>query len=90
MGITMIGRAFAALAEGYWLASKGEEPAQPEALQALAAAGERYRRSDAEFDDELNEWTPLSRLVAIAFAASPDEIASLKGELASEGDDDRA
>lgn len=47
----------------------------------LDAAGEDYIGADAEFDDELTTETPLSRLVAIAFDATPDEIADLKGEL---------
>ena len=77
----------AGAAEVYWLAMGGKEPTQAEALNALDCAGDRYRGADAEFDDELNEWTPLSRLVAVAFAATPEEIADLKGE--TPDDDDR-
>lgn len=62
------------------MAMGDREPTQAEALNALDTAGDRYRGADAEFDDELNEWTPLSRLVAIAFSATPEEISDLKGE----------
>ncbi len=41
--------------------------------------------ADAEFDDELIGETPLSRLVAIAFGATDEELADLRGEL--EGED---
>lgn len=80
MGNHDVGRAMAGAAEVYWLAIGDKEPTQAEALSALEKAGERYQGADAEFDDELNEWTPLSRLVAIAFNATPEEIADLKGE----------
>lgn len=70
----------AGAAEVYWLAMDDRVPTQAQALAALDKAGERYQGADAEFDDELNEWTPLSRLVAIAFNATPEEIADLKGE----------
>lgn len=41
----------------------------------LRVVGERYRGADAEFDDELNDHTtPLGRMVAIAFEATPEEL----------------
>ena len=80
MGHHDVGRGMAGAAKVYWLAMGDREPTQEQALAALDAAGEDYHGADAEFDDELNEWTPLSRLVAIAFAATPEEISDLKGE----------
>lgn len=81
MGNHAVGRAMAAAARGFW-AGNGDAPVTKErALAVLDAAAEDFHGADAEFDDELIEDTPLSRLVAIAFDATPDEIADLKGEL---------
>ena len=78
MGNHDVGRSMANAAKVFWLV-KGDAPvSKEEALAALNAAGEDYIGADAEFDDELYAWTPLSRLVAIAFDATPDEIADLK------------
>lgn len=86
MGNHDVGRAMAAASEGFW-AGNGDAPVSKErALAVLDAAGKRFIGADAEFDDELNEETPLSRLVAIAFDATPDEIADLKGEYACDED----
>lgn len=87
MGNHDVGRAMAGAAEGFW-AGNGEVPVSREkALAVLDAAAKRYIGADAEFDDELNEETPLSRLVAIAFDATPDQIADLKGEYPCEDGD---
>ncbi len=80
MGNHDVGRGMSAAARAFWIAMGDKQPTKEQALAALDAAAEDYRGADAEFDDELNEETPLSRLVAIAFDASPDEIADLKGE----------
>ncbi len=79
MGNHDVGRAFAASAKVFWLAMGNNKPTKEQALAALDAVGEEYRGADAEFDDELHEVTPLSRLVAIAFDATPDEMADLDG-----------
>lgn len=80
MGNHDVGRVMAAAAEAFWTGN-GEEPVSIEkALRVLDAAASRFIGADAEFDDELSTWTPLSRLVAIAFEATPDEIADLKGD----------
>lgn len=85
MGNHDVGRAMASAAEGFW-AGNGDAPvAKEKALAVLDAAAKRWIGADAEFDDELHEETPLSRLVAIAFDATPEELADLKGELP--GDD---
>lgn len=88
MGNHDVGRGMAAAARVFWLAMGDRKPTKEQALAALDAAAEEYRGADAEFDDELHEETDLSRLVAVAFDATPEEIASLKGELASESEDD--
>jgi hypothetical protein len=81
MGNHDVGRALAAAAKGFW-AGNGDAPVTREkALAFLDAVGEGFRGADAEFDDELITETPLSRLVAIAFDATPDELADLRGEL---------
>ena len=85
MGNHDIGRGMAAAAKVFWLVN-GEAPVSPEkALLALDAMAEDYIGGDAEFDDEFCEETDLSRLVAIAFEATEEELADLRGE--TEGDD---
>lgn len=80
MGNHDVGRAMAAGAKGFW-AGRGDNPVTPaEAMAVLDAIAEDFRGSDAEFDDELSEDTPLSRLIAIAFEATPEQIASRDGE----------
>lgn len=66
MGNHDVGRAMASAAEVFWLAMGERVPTKEQALAALDKAGERWRGADTEFDDELHEVTPLSRLVAIA------------------------
>lgn len=78
MGNHDVGRGMAAGAKAFLGAVL--VPTKEQALAALDSLAEPYRGADAEFDDELHEETPLSRLVAIAFDATPDEIADLKGE----------
>ena len=79
MGNHDVGRAMAAAAEAFW-AGNGDAPVdRDKALRVLDAAGERFRGADAEFDDEFFGETPLSRLVAIAFDATPEEIKSRDG-----------
>jgi len=80
MGNHDVGRAMSAAAKAFW-AGNGDAPVtQEKALAVLDAAAEDFIGADAEFDDELIDETPLSRLVAIAFEATPDEVADLKGE----------
>lgn len=76
----------AAAARVFWLANGDAEVTKEKALAALEAAAEDYIGADAEFDDELYEVTPLSRLVAIAFEATPAEMDDLMGKL--DDDDD--
>lgn len=74
MGNHDVGRAFAAAADVFWITA-GELPGRDVTLKALEAVGNRYRGADAEFDDELlDHTTPLGRMVAIAFDATPDEM----------------
>lgn len=80
MGNHDVGRAMSAAAKGFW-AGNGDAPVTKEkALAVLDAAAEEFIGADAEFDDELHEETPLSRLVEIAFDATDDEKADLRGE----------
>lgn len=84
MGNHDVGRGMSAAARVFWIAVGDREVSKELALEAINAAGEDYVGADAEFDDELYGETPLSRLVAIAFDASPDEIADLRGGLDDE------
>jgi hypothetical protein len=74
MGNHDVGRAMAAAARTFWIANGDAPPTKEKALAALDAAAEHFHGADAEFDDELYDETPLSRLVAIAFDATPEEI----------------
>ena len=76
MGNHNVGEAFAAAADVFWLAVQGS-PSKELTLKALEAVGNRCRGADAEFDDELHDGTtPLGRMVAIAFDASPQELSA--------------
>lgn len=87
MGNHDVGRAMASAAEGFW-AGNGDAPVlQDKALAVLDAAASRWIGADAEFDDEFMGPTPLSRLVAIAFDASKDEMDDLHGEYPCEDGD---
>jgi hypothetical protein len=77
----------ASAAKVFWKATGDRPVSKEDALSALDSAAEEYIGADAEFDDELMTETPLSRLVAIAFEANPDEIADLKGEYPCEDGD---
>lgn len=84
MGNHDVGRAMSAAAKGFW-AGNGDAPVTKEkALAVLDAAAEDFIGADAEFDDELHQETPLSRLVEIAFDATAEESADLRGELETE------
>lgn len=87
MGNHDVGRAMSAAAKGFWAGNGETEVSKDKALAVLDAAAEDFIGADAEFDDELYGWTPLSRLVAIAFEATPDEILDLKGEFPCEDGD---
>lgn len=76
MGNHDVGRAMAAGAKGFW-AGRGDNPVKPEdAMAVLDAIAEDFRGADAEFDDEFFGETPLSKLVAVAFEATPEQLAS--------------
>lgn len=75
MGNHDVGRALAAAAEGFW---DGRTTAtKKQALSFLDKVAEPWRGADAEFDDELMDGTStaLGRLVALAFDATPAELA---------------
>lgn len=75
MGNHNVGQAFAAAADMFWdMVPSDSTPIKAVTLNALEKVGERYRGADAEFDDELmDHTTPLGRMVAIAFDATPEE-----------------
>jgi len=75
MGNHDVGRSMSAAADVFWIANGTDEVTKDKALAALDASAKRYIGADAEFDDELSEETSLSRLVAVAFDATPEEIA---------------
>lgn len=88
MGNHDVGRAMSAGAKGFW-AGRGDNPVTPaEAMAALDAVAEEFRGADAEFDDEFFGETPLSKLVALAFEATPEQIASRDGEGPPDDDGD--
>lgn len=78
----------AAAARAFWIGNGEAEVTKEKALEALDAAAEDYRGADAEFDDEMTSDTPLTRLVAIAFEASAEELSDLRGELQTTDDHD--
>jgi hypothetical protein len=81
MGNHEVGRSLAASAKVFWKAM-GDRPVTKEAaLEALDLMAEDFIGADAEFDDEMTTDTALTRLVALAFEATPEEIADMKGEL---------
>lgn len=88
MGNHDVGRALSAAAKGFWKGKGGQTATKDEVLAFLDEVAGEFRGADAEFDDELDGDTPLARLIALAFDATADEIASLKGELESEDDID--
>jgi hypothetical protein len=80
MGNHDVGQAFAAAADIFW-AFASDKPSREVTLKALEAVGNRYRGADAEFDDELmDHTTPLGRMVAIAFDATPEELSAPEDE----------
>jgi hypothetical protein len=87
MGNHNVGRAMSAAAKGFWAGNGDAEVSKDKALAVLDAAAEDFIGADAEFDDELSEDTPLSRLVAIAFDATDDEKADLNGRYPCEDGD---
>ena len=81
MGNHDVGRGMAAAAKVFWLTKgSGDEVSQDLALKVLDAMAEDYIGADAEFDDELNTETDLSKLVSIAFNASDKALSFLRGE----------
>lgn len=76
MGNHDVGRALSAGAKGFWAGAGNRIVQQPEALAVLDSLAEDFRGADAEFDDEFFGETPLSKLVAIAFDATPEQLAS--------------
>lgn len=77
MGNHNVGAAFAAAADVFWfMVPEDSTPTMEETLNALELVGNRFRGADAEFDDELiDHTTPLGHMVAIAFEATPEELA---------------
>ncbi len=73
MGNHNVGRAMAATADVFWQLA-GPTPTKAQALAALDAVGNQFRRADAEFDDHTNPDNPLGRLIALAFDATPAEM----------------
>lgn len=76
MGNHDVGRAMAGAAEAFFIGNDEALVSKERAMAVLDAAAKNFHGADAEFDDEFHGETPLSRLVAIAFDASPEEIAS--------------
>ncbi len=70
----------AAAAEVFWVTNETAPVTSEKALLVLDIAAKNFHGADAEFDDEFLGSTPLSRLVAIAFDATTEEIADRDGE----------
>ena len=79
MGNHSVGRTMAKAAKVFWKINGNAPVNLKKALVILDLSAEDFHGSDAEFDDELSEITPLSRLVIIAFETPEEEIESLKG-----------
>lgn len=90
MGNHNVGRAMAAASKVFWAANGDAEVSKEKALEMLDAMAEGFIGADAEFDDELTTDTPLSRLLCIAFDATPEHIAMLHGNLDEGPEMDRA
>lgn len=74
MGNHDVGRSMAAAAELFWHMKGDNAATKEEALAALDIAAQNYHGADAEFDNEFFGETPLSKLVALAFDATQEEI----------------
>lgn len=76
MGNHDVGRALSGAAEVFWsMVPPGTRPGREATLRALELAARHWRGADAEFDDHLSDAaTPLGRMVAIAFEATPAEL----------------
>lgn len=92
MGNHDVGRSMAASAEVFWatMDAVNAKPTKEQALSVLDIAAKNFHGADAEFDDEFFGETPLSKLVALAFDATPEEIddrdnSTHEGELWYEG-----
>lgn len=80
MGNHNVGRAMAAAAKVFWAANGDAKVSKERALEMLDVMADDFIGADAEFDDEMIKYTALSRLVCIAFEATPDQVKYLKGE----------
>ena len=79
MGNHDVGRAMGAGAKAVMQALGPDKPSPSKALGLLDTLAEPFRGADAEWDDELFGPTPLALLIAAAFDATDDELASLLG-----------
>ncbi len=80
MGNHDAGRAMNGAAEAWWDGRGSASPPDKEkALAVLDMICGRWKGSDAEFDDDAEPGTPLGRLMAIAFDASPEALAPNTG-----------
>lgn len=86
MGNHHVGRAMAVGAKVFWATNEDQIVSQQTALTILDIIAEDFIGSDAEFDDEANTDTPLTRLIAVAFDATPEELADLYGETDTDGE----
>ena len=74
MGNHNVGRTMAKCAEIFWKINGDKPVTKIQALELLELSANEFHGADAEFDDEFFGETPLSKLVAIAFDATPEEI----------------
>ena len=74
MGNHAVGQQMAAVAKMFFATYPFHNPPKADALEALEIGGNDFIGADAEFDDELLGPTELSKLVEIAFDATPEEI----------------
>lgn len=91
MGNHEVGRSMSNAAKMFWMVADSLKmnPTKEQALLALDLIAEDYRGADAEFDDDMHTWTPLSRLVSLAFDASPDNIRYLKEDIRDDEDSEQ-
>lgn len=82
MGNSVVARAFSGIAEMFWQLVPAEPPPGKDVvLRALDAIGKRFSGADADSGDDWHDpSSSLGRMVAIAFDATPDEIASEDGD----------
>lgn len=81
MGTVVVADAFDAVAEVFWSRTPPDRPpGRQAALRALDALGKRAHGIDVNTEDAMRDpGSPIGRLIAIAFEATPEEVMDIDG-----------